>query len=70
MENTITVFAKLVDGSEAWRLSLATPKDALEEYFMPDTSPPVSVLFIEVTDKEGKTLTLTIDPSDVSFRTI
>ena len=44
-----------------------SPKQALDRYFMPDMSPPVAVLIIEATDKEGKRVKLYITDSDVSF---
>ncbi len=66
-ENTISVTMRNVAGGGYSPLLEASPKQALDHYFMPDMSPPVSVLIIEATDKEGKRVKLYITDSDVSF---
>ncbi len=61
------MIVRTVDGGESYPLSFDSPKRAIEKYFMPDMRPPVSVLIIEATDKDGKRVRLYLDDSNVSF---
>lgn len=67
MENTISVTMRDKASGGRTILSEVSPKQAIEEYLLPDTYPPVAVLIIEATDTNGKKLKLWVSDTDVSF---
>jgi hypothetical protein len=67
MANTITVKAYLVNGDMRDILIDTNPHNAIEEYFLPDTRPPVERLVIEAFSQEGKKVTLSITQKNIFF---
>jgi hypothetical protein len=65
-KNTITVTAYLVNGSSNEVLTDASPKDAIEEYLMPDMRPPVQTLVIKAITSDGKEVKLSISQSSIT----
>lgn len=66
MKNLISVTSFLVDGSVCDILENVTPSTAIEQYFSPDTRPPVSSLIIKARTEDGKLVTLAISPTSIS----
>ena len=63
--NTVSVTAYLVDGGINQILEEANPKDAIEQYLLPDMRPPVQTLVIEAQTDDGKTVVLSISNRNV-----
>lgn len=58
--NTISVTAYLVNGGLINLLENETAKESIEQYFLPDTRPPVETLSIVAKTDDGKEVTLNI----------
>lgn len=54
LRNRITVKAYLVNGDIADIITDAKPKEAIDNYFYPDSGAPVKTLFIGFVDDKGK----------------
>ncbi|HKR06728.1 MAG TPA: hypothetical protein VJY62_18985 [Bacteroidia bacterium] len=67
-KNRITVTADFVDGSVNDILSDVTPKQAIENYFFPDSRPPVSAIYLSFVDENGKVHKITITQQEVVYR--
>jgi hypothetical protein len=65
MKNTISVKAYIVDGSINDILEDASPKTALDEYFSPDTRPPVEELVISAFADDGRVVDIYITPKKI-----
>lgn len=67
--NTVSVTAYFVTGEVNNVLENASPKDAIENYFLPDMRPPVENLLIEAFDKDGKKVTISITQKSINVYT-
>ncbi len=65
-KNTVSVTAYIVTGSTNDILIDASPKEAIEQYFMPDMRPPVQTLVITAMTNDGKEVTLSISNSTIN----
>ncbi len=68
--NRISVKGYLVNGSIAEVLINATPKEAIERYFLPDSGAPVQTLVIDIFDSDGKEHSISIFPGGIVVRNI
>ena len=70
MKNTISVKAYLVDGGEMEILNDANPSQAIEQYLLPDTRPPVQTLVFAAYTDEGKLIKLSFTQKSITFSVI
>jgi len=63
--NSISVRAHLVNGELTEILEEASPREAIESYFVKDNGAPVQELIIKVRTRDGKMVSLYISPSRV-----
>lgn len=66
IKNTISVTAYIVTGSTNDILIDASPKTAIEDYFLPDMRPPVQTIVIKAVTNEGQLVTLSISNSTIN----
>jgi hypothetical protein len=64
-KNKISVTAFLVDGNSIDVLTDVTPKDAIENYFMPDMRPPIESIILHFVGDNGKVKVISISQRDV-----
>lgn len=65
-KNTISVTAYIVNGDLNEVLIDASPKEAIDQYFMPDMRPPVQTLVIKAIKNDGKEVSLSISNSSIN----
>lgn len=66
--NTISVMVYLKDNSSNELLFNSNPKNAIQEYFYPDSGVPVLNVIIKAMTLEGKLITLSITDTSIDGR--
>ena len=64
--NTISVTVNLINGDQGNVLENVSPKEAINEYFYPDSGPPVTFFTITAKTNDGKTVTLCLSENKIS----
>jgi len=65
-KNTVSVMVYLKYNSSIEMLENSNPKNAIENYFYPDSGAPVLNIIIKAMTQEGKLITLSITDSAIS----
>jgi hypothetical protein len=68
-KNIISVTASMVDGSEHELLAYASPKQAIDGYFLPDQRPPVRRFVIDAVAEDGKRVRLILTQDSILIDT-
>lgn len=67
-KNTISVMVYLKDNSSSELLVNSNPKNAIQDYFFPDSGVPVLNIIIKAMTQEGKLITLSITDYSIDGR--